>query len=88
MGLEGGQAIDSDLAVLRTYADLGVRYLTLTHTNNTPWADSSAKPGEHNGLTDFGRQVVRETESPGHDGGHLPCQRQDVSGRVDASARP
>jgi membrane dipeptidase len=60
MGLEGGHAIDSDLSVLRSYADLGVRYLTLTHTNHTPWADSSAKPSEHNGLTDFGRQVVRE----------------------------
>jgi membrane dipeptidase len=60
MGLEGGHAIDSDLAVLRSYAELGVRYLTLTHTNHTPWADSSAKRGEHNGLTDFGRQVVRE----------------------------
>ena len=60
MGIEGGNAIDSDLSVLRTYAELGVRYLTLTHTNHTPWADSSAKPGAHNGLTDFGRQVVRE----------------------------
>jgi membrane dipeptidase len=60
MGLEGGQAIDSDLAVLRCYAELGVRYLTLTHTNHTPWADSSSLPGTHNGLTDFGRQVVRE----------------------------
>jgi membrane dipeptidase len=60
MGLEGGHAIDSDLSVLRSYADLGVRYLTLTHTNHTPWADSSAKPSEHNGLTDFGRRVVRE----------------------------
>ena len=60
MGVEGGIAIDSDLAVLRAYAELGVRYLTLTHTNHTPWADSSAKPGAHNGLTDFGRQVVRE----------------------------
>jgi membrane dipeptidase len=60
MGLEGGQAIDSDLAVLRMYAALGVRYLTLTHTNHTPWADSSAKPAAHNGLTDFGREVVRE----------------------------
>jgi membrane dipeptidase len=60
MGLEGGQAIDSDLAILRTYFALGVRYMTLTHTNNTPWADSSAKPPEHNGLTDFGKQVVRE----------------------------
>ena len=60
MGLEGGQAIASDLAVLRMYAALGVRYLTLTHTNHTPWADSSAKPAAHNGLTDFGREVVRE----------------------------
>ncbi len=60
MGLEGGQAIDSDLAVLRIYFDLGVRYMTLTHTRNTPWADSSAQKPEHNGLTDFGKQVVRE----------------------------
>ncbi|MGA3019418.1 MAG: dipeptidase [Bryobacteraceae bacterium] len=60
MGLEGGSAIDSDLAVLRIYFDLGVRYMTLTHTNHTPWADTSSKPPEHNGLTDFGRQVVRE----------------------------
>ena len=60
MGVEGGQAIDSDLSVLRSYAELGVRYLTLTHTNHTPWADSSSLAGTHNGLTDFGRQVVRE----------------------------
>jgi membrane dipeptidase len=60
MGLEGGIAIDSDLAVLRSYAALGVRYMTLTHTNHTPWADSSSGAPAHNGLTDFGRQVVRE----------------------------
>src|SRR5579872_5454619 len=60
MGLEGGLAIDSDLLVLRAYFDLGVRYMTLTHTNNTPWADSSGHAPEHNGLTDFGKQVVRE----------------------------
>jgi membrane dipeptidase len=60
MGVEGGIAIDSDLAILRTYFDLGARYLTLTHTNHTPWADTSSKPAEHNGLTDFGKQVVRE----------------------------
>jgi membrane dipeptidase len=60
MGLEGGAAIDSSLAMLRTYFDLGVRYMTLTHTNHTPWADTSSKPPEHNGLTDFGKQVVRE----------------------------
>ena len=68
--------------MLRTYAELGVRYLTLTHTNHTPWADSSGKPGEHNGLTDFGRQVVRELNRLGMmvDISHV-C-RQDVSGRA------
>jgi membrane dipeptidase len=60
MGVEGGISIDSDLSVLRSYAELGVRYLTLTHTNHTPWADSASLAGTHNGLTDFGRQVVRE----------------------------
>ncbi len=60
MGVEGGHAIDSDLAILRTYYQLGARYMTLTHTNHTPWADTSSKPPVHNGLTDFGRQVVRE----------------------------
>jgi membrane dipeptidase len=60
MGVEGGQAIDSDLSILRTYFELGARYMTLTHTNHTPWADTSSKPPEHNGLTDFGKQVVRE----------------------------
>ena len=60
MGVEGGQAIDSDLAVLRSFFQLGVRYMTLTHTNHTPWADTASKPPEHNGLTDFGKQVVKE----------------------------
>ena len=60
VGVEGGHMIDSDLAVLRTYFDLGARYMTLTHTEHTPWADTSSHPAAHNGLTDFGRQVVRE----------------------------
>ncbi|HYM10539.1 MAG TPA: dipeptidase [Bryobacterales bacterium] len=60
MGIEGGHMIDSDLAVLRTYYELGARYMTLTHFSNTPWADSSGEKPAHNGLTDFGRQVVRE----------------------------
>ena len=88
MGLEGGHAIDSDLSVLRSYAELGVRYLTLTHTNHTPWADSSAKPGEHNGLTDFGRQVVRELNRLGMmvDISHVSDKTfQDA---LDASAAP
>src|SRR6267142_925537 len=60
MGLEGGHMIDSDLGVLRRYAALGVRYLTLTHSLNTTWADSSGDKPAHNGLTAFGRDVVRE----------------------------
>ena len=60
MGVEGGHMIDSDLAILRTYYRLGVRYMTLTHTEHTPWADTASHPAEHNGLTDFGKQVVRE----------------------------
>ena len=60
MGVEGGHMIASDLGVLRNYAALGVRYLTLTHSVNDEWADSSTDKPEHNGLTDFGRSVVRE----------------------------
>ena len=60
MGVEGGHMMDNDLAVLRTFAALGVRYMTLTHMENTEWADSSTAKPEHNGLTDFGKDVVRE----------------------------
>jgi len=60
MGVEGGHMINSDLAVLRTYAALGVRYMTLTHSGNDEWADSSTDKPVHNGLTEFGKDVVRE----------------------------
>src|SRR2546428_2977374 len=60
MGMEGGHMIDDDLAVLRVYAALGVRYLTLTHFLNNNWADSSTDKPAHNGLTAFGKDVVRE----------------------------
>src|ERR671939_2055630 len=60
MGMEGGHMIDSDLRLLRDYAALGVRYLTLTHFKNTEWADSSTDKPVHNGLTAFGKDVVRE----------------------------
>ena len=60
MGVEGGHMINSDLGVLRKYADLGVRYLTLTHSGNCEWADSSTDKPAHNGLSDFGKQVIRE----------------------------
>src|SRR6185437_14598893 len=65
MGIEGGHAIEGSLRLLRDYYDLGIRYMTLTHSNTNNWADSSgeiddAKVKHHDGLTDFGKQVVRE----------------------------
>ena len=60
MGMEGGHMIDDNLSVLRDYYRLGVRYMTLTHSVNTNWADSSGDKPAHDGLTDFGKDVVRE----------------------------
>lgn len=59
MGMEGGHMIDDSLSTLRMYAELGVRYLTLTHSRKTNWAGSSGET-ENAGLTDFGKEVVRE----------------------------
>jgi membrane dipeptidase len=60
IGVEGGHMIGEDLEVLRDFAKRGVRYLTLTHSLNTKWADSSSDKQVHNGLTAFGKDVVRE----------------------------
>jgi len=60
MGVEGGHMIDDDLGLLRVYASLGVRYMTLTHSSNTTWADSSTDQPKSNGLSAFGKDVVRE----------------------------
>ncbi len=60
IGVEGGHCINSSLGVLRMFYRLGARYMTLTHSSNTPWADSSTDTPEHNGLTSFGEDVVRE----------------------------
>src|SRR6266478_5511335 len=60
MGVEGGHMINANLGVLRSYAALGVRYMTLTHSGNDEWADSSTDKAVHNGLTDFGKDVVSE----------------------------
>ncbi|PCN49040.1 membrane dipeptidase [Curtobacterium sp. 'Ferrero'] len=65
LGAEGGHAIGDDLAVLRTFARLGVRYMTLTHNEDTPWADSATGERAHGGLTDRGREVVAEMERIG-----------------------
>jgi membrane dipeptidase len=60
MGAEGGHSIGCSLGVLRVLHRLGVRYLTLTHNDNTPWADSATDEPVLGGLSDFGREVVRE----------------------------
>ena len=60
MGVEGGHMIDDDLRQLRNFAALGARYMTLTHFKNNNWADSSTDKPAHNGLTPFGKDVVRE----------------------------
>ncbi len=60
IGVEGGHMMGNDLSVLRTFAALGVRYMTLTHMDNNEWADSSTDKPAHNGLTDFGKSVIRE----------------------------
>jgi membrane dipeptidase len=60
IGLEGGHCINNSLAVLRMAHDLGARYLTLTHTKNTDWADAAGDQPRHHGLTPFGEEVVHE----------------------------
>lgn len=60
LGAEGGHSIGSSLGVLRMMARLGLRYMTLTHNENTGWADSATDTRVHGGLTDFGREIVRE----------------------------
>jgi membrane dipeptidase len=65
LGMEGGHAIENSLGALRAFYDLGVRYMTLTHSANIDWADSCCAIPEHNGLTAFGREVVREMNRMG-----------------------
>jgi membrane dipeptidase len=59
MGIEGGHAIEDDLRLLRRFYDLGIRYMTLTHTNDNNWAGSSGTAA-NKGLTEFGKKVVLE----------------------------
>ena len=63
--IEGGHAINDNLAVLRQYWDLGVRYITLTHFNTNNWADSSTDASKNNGLSLFGVEVVKEMNKLG-----------------------
>jgi membrane dipeptidase len=65
MGAEGGHSIASSLGTLRALYQLGVRYMTLTHNLNVPWADSATDTPAAGGLTEFGREVVREMQRLG-----------------------
>src|SRR5687768_1017004 len=65
IGLEGGHGIDNSLAALRAYHELGVRYMTLTHNTTLSWADAAMDFPRHNGLTEFGEEVVREMNRVG-----------------------
>lgn len=60
LGMEGGHVIENSLGALRAFYELGARYMTLTHSASHDWADSSEGPVRHGGLSDFGREVVRE----------------------------
>lgn len=65
IGIEGGYSIDSSLGTLRMFYRLGVRYMTLTHSSNIPWADSATDSAKVGGLTPFGKEVVREMNRVG-----------------------
>jgi membrane dipeptidase len=65
LGAEGGHCIDSDTAVLRCLYELGVRYMTLTHNENVPWADSATDTPVLGGLSDLGREIVAEMQRIG-----------------------
>ena len=65
IGVEGGYSIGQSLGVLRGFYDLGVRYMTLTHSKTIEWADSATDVEKHGGLTEFGRRVVREMNKIG-----------------------
>jgi membrane dipeptidase len=60
LALEGGHMLNHDIGALQEYAELGVRYMTLTHVRNTDWADASTEAPVHNGLSDFGKDVIRK----------------------------
>ena len=60
LGMEGGHAIENSLGALRSYYELGARYMTLTHNVTLDWADAALDSARHGGLTEFGKEVVRE----------------------------
>jgi len=85
MGAEGGHSIGGSLAVLRVLAELGVRYLTLTHSANVGWADSATDVPDVKGLTSFGVQVVQEMNRRSPTTSSMSA-RSPASGTSDSAA--
>lgn len=87
MGMEGGHSIDCSLATLRAMYALGVRYLTLTHNHNVPWADSATDQPGVGGLSPFGEEVVREMNRLGMlvDLSHVSADTMRAALRVSAA---
>jgi membrane dipeptidase len=88
IGMEGGHSIDGSLAVLRQMYDLGARYMTLTHSKNNAWADSATAAPVHDGLTDFGRDVVREMNRVGMLVDCSHCAHRTTMEAIEASTAP
>ena len=88
IGAEGGHSIGSSLGVLRALHALGVRYLTLTHNRNVPWADSATDEPVSGGLTDFGREVVAEMQRIGMLVDLSHTSAGTMSNALDAASRP
>lgn len=88
MGIEGGHAIEDSLYALRDFYRLGIRYMTLTHNNTNNWADAGRDEAKHNGLTDFGKDVVREMNRLGMliDVSHV--SDKTMSDSLDVSTAP
>src|SRR5437588_851419 len=88
MGIEGGHAIENSLSALREFYRLGVRYMTLTHNNTNEWADACCDEARHNGLTDFGKDVVREMNRLGMFADISHVSDKTMSDVLDVSKAP
>jgi membrane dipeptidase len=87
LGVEGGYSIQGSLAALRLFHRLGVRYMTLTHSATTEWADSSTDEPRHGGLSPFGEEVVREMNRLGMlvDLSHVSVETMDDALRISTA---
>jgi membrane dipeptidase len=88
LGMEGGHAIENSLGALRSYYDLGVRYMTLTHNVTLDWADAALDEPKHGGLTPFGKEVVREMNRLGMLVDLAHVSPGTMSSALDASEAP